>query len=313
MKKILCIVLVLALSLAFISCADKKKSSDQSGNADGGETSDLIKTIEGDIGFKPIDGTDEPETSDTTAAATEPVTEPVETEPVTEPVETEPVETAPPEIESADTAAQTPSYVAPAGDVSGYAADPYIKRITFLGDSTTYGLLAYDILPGSQGWTPPNGTLALFRAATDYIYDRTTGTEHTIGEMCSLYHPDILVVTLGVNGISFLDEETFKSYYIGLIDIIKSASPSTHIAIQTMYPLAASYDTSNGINNTKIASGNIWIADIAATCGVALINSAPVLTGSDGYRPEEWSNDGLHLSAAGFSVVLDYIKNNPCY
>ncbi|MBR0302560.1 MAG: SGNH/GDSL hydrolase family protein, partial [Clostridia bacterium] len=244
---------------------------------------------------------------------TESVTEDTETEPSETPAATEPVETAPPETQPADTAASPPVSTAPTGDVSGYAADPYLKRITFLGDSTTYGLVAYSILPDAQVWTPANGTLALFRAATDYILDRTTGAEHTIAEMCSLYQPDILVVTLGVNGISFLDEETFKSYYVGLIDIIKNASPSTHIAIQTMYPLSASYDTSNGINNTKIAAGNVWIADVAASCGVALINSAPVLTGADGFRPEEWSNDGLHLSAAGFSVVLDYIRNNPSY
>ena len=34
----------------------------------------------------------------------------------------------------------------------------YIDRFVFLGDSTTYGLAYYDVLPHTQVWTPASGT-----------------------------------------------------------------------------------------------------------------------------------------------------------
>ena len=99
-----------------------------------------------------------------------------------------------------------------------------------------------------------------------------------------------------------------------LVKAIKAASPTTKIALQTMYPVSASYDTSVGIDNQKISNGNRWINEIAADNGVACINSAPSLVDSSGYRPEAWQNgDGLHMSAQGFAAVMNYIINNPCY
>ena len=186
--------------------------------------------------------------------------------------------------------------------------------MTFLGDSTTYGLKYYGVVADDKVWTPSNGTLAIFRALTDYIYDPATGGEYLVTDMCSMYKPDILVITLGVNGISFMTEESFKSCYNELVKAIKAASPTTKIALQTMYPVSASYDTSVGIDNQKISNGNRWINEIAADNGVACINSAPSLVDSSGYRPEAWQNgDGLHMSAQGFAAVMNYIINNPCY
>lgn len=40
------------------------------------------------------------------------------------------------------------------------AGDEYISKMVFIGDSTTYGLKAYEVLDGSQVWTPSSGTLA---------------------------------------------------------------------------------------------------------------------------------------------------------
>ena len=50
------------------------------------------------------------------------------------------------------------------------AGQAYIDKLTFLGDSTTYGLWYYNVLTGgretNQVWTPKSGTLALFNYAT---------------------------------------------------------------------------------------------------------------------------------------------------
>ena len=57
------------------------------------------------------------------------------------------------------------------------AGDEYISKMVFIGDSTTYGLKAYDVLDGSQVWTPSSGTLALFNQSIATIVYPPTGEE----------------------------------------------------------------------------------------------------------------------------------------
>ncbi len=195
---------------------------------------------------------------------------------------------------------------------TGKAPKDYFDNIVFLGDSTTYGLYAYGYVDYKQVWVPKNGTLALFRATTDLLYDATDGSELTLYEMALKHKPKYLIITLGVNGVSFLSEEAFTGYYESVILDIKKASPKTKIILQTIYPLCANYDTSNGINNTVIFNGNGLIAEIAKRFKLPFLNTASEMVDENGYRPQEYTNgDGLHLSPAGFEFVLSYIASHP--
>ncbi len=293
MKKILCVLTALLICASLVSCADRKvKVTGDGTESPEASLPDTVLTAPAEsIGFDPIESSAAESSHDTEAPQTDE------------------------ESSAAESATETAPVTTPAPSNDGvYSSDPLISRMTFLGDSTTYGLKYYGIVGDNQVWTPKSGTLSLFRATVDYIVDPVTGGEYTVGDLCAMRHPDILVITLGVNGISFMDEASFKQDYGALIDVIKAASPSTKIALQTMYPLAASYNTATGIDNTKISNGNLWIQQLAAERGLPCINSASVLVDSTGYRPEAWQNgDGLHMSVEGFGVVMNYIINNPCY
>lgn len=303
MKRLISVLLIICVALSFAACASKPDSPD----ASSGSESD--KKSADTFDFTPI--VTEKDTESETETETETETEPPISE--TDPPVTEPdppvTEPDPPAV---DTDPPTPP---PVFDPGAYSNDPLISRMTFFGDSTTYGLKYYGIVADDRVWTPSNGTISLHYATTDYIYDPVTGGEYPLAQMCSMYKPDILVITLGINGISFMDENSFKYYYRLVLDTVKENSPTTKIAIQTMYPLAASSDfPSKGIDNTLIANGNQWIRELAAEYGIACIDSAPSLVNEYGYRPEEWHNgDGLHMSPQGFAAVMDYIIKHPCY
>ncbi len=192
------------------------------------------------------------------------------------------------------------------------AGDDYISRLVFIGDSTTYGLKAYDVLDGSQVWTPSSGTLALFNQSIATIVYPATGEEIPITDAIGRAKPEYVVLTIGVNGVSMMDEEQFKSEYTALIERIQSVSPDTKIICNSIYPVEASYEAKdNGINNTVIDRANGWILEIAEATGTHYTNSASVLKGSDGKLVSEYGNgDGIHLCAAGFERVLDYLKTH---
>ncbi len=193
--------------------------------------------------------------------------------------------------------------------------DEYLSKIVFLGDSTTYGLKAYGILPGQkntkQVWTPRSGTITLSMAKYVTIVFPEDESEIPIAEAAARAKPEIMVITLGVNGISFMKEADFKFAYGTLIDSILQASPNTKIILQSMFPVASHYQKINSINNVKIAKGNRWIAELAAEKGLYYLATATALIGHDGFLPAKYQNgDGLHLNYTGYSIEIDYIKTH---
>lgn len=187
----------------------------------------------------------------------------------------------------------------------------YVDKFVFLGDSTTYGLGYYDIVPDSQVWTPASGTLTLSLWSTATIVYPEDGSEIPIKDAVAKKQPEYMLITLGVNGVSFMDEEYFITEYTNLVLAVKEASPNTKIILNSIYPVSASYPVSNGITNEKIDAANVWIERIANSTGIKYLDSESVLKGSDGYLPESYNNgDGLHLNADSFALVMKYLRTH---
>lgn len=195
------------------------------------------------------------------------------------------------------------------------AGQEYIDKLTFLGDSTTYGLKYYEVLSGgkntTQVWTPASGTLTLFNYATATIVFPEDGQEISIVDAVTRKQPEYLVITLGVNGVSMMDEDWFKQDYTGLIESIQAASPDTKIICNSIYPVENDYPEIASINNTNIPQANEWIKAVAEATGCKYADSASVLKAEDGSLREDYGNgDGIHLNADGFNAVLEYLRTH---
>lgn len=187
----------------------------------------------------------------------------------------------------------------------------YIDKFVFLGDSTTNGLKDYNIVPANQVWTPKSGTLTLCFWDTATINYTENGTEITIKEAVTTKKPEYLLITLGVNGVSFMDEETFIQDYTGLVKAVQETSPDTKIILNSIYPVTSKYPESNGITNPKIDAANSWIERIAESCGVKYLDSASVLKDENGALIESYCNgDDIHLNPDGYNKVVDYFRTH---
>lgn len=195
------------------------------------------------------------------------------------------------------------------------AGQAYIDKMVFLGDSTTYGLKYYEVLSGGkntqQVWTPASGTLSLFNYAAATIVFPETGEEISIVDAVTRKQPEYLVITLGVNGVSQMDEDWFKQDYTGLVESIQAASPNTKIICNSIYPVENDYEQIAYINNTNIPQANEWIKAVAEATGCKYTDSASVLKAEDGSLREDYGNgDGIHLNADGFNAVLEYLRTH---
>lgn len=254
----------------------------------------------------------------------------------TTPIDTTPVDTTPPDTTPPDTTApnnDSPSVEPPAANVTKELSDflakypntvlsetedagqSYIDKMVFLGDSTTYGLRAYKMLSGGretlQVWTPKSGTLTLSNASFATIVYPETNEEITIKEAVSRKKPEYLVITLGVNGVSFMGEDYFKSEYKKMLESVMEASPDTKIICQSIFPVAKSYAYLNSINNEKIRAANKWIVEVANQVGVKFIDTYSVLCDTEGWLPESYHNgDGIHLHAESFTLELNNLRTH---
>ncbi len=221
-----------------------------------------------------------------------------------------------PETEEPTQPTETPQQNGVILGVTEDAGREYLDKIIFLGDSTTYGIgyyygQGYDALcPPSQIWTPSSGTLTLSNQSTATVVYPATGAEIPIIDAVTDAKPEIMLLTLGVNGVSFMDEQWFVDEYTALVNNIKAASPDTKIILNSIYPVAASYKHIDSISNEKILTANGWIERIAEATGSKYLNTYEVLV-KDGVLPESAHNgDGIHLSGETFGVVMEYIRTH---
>ena len=196
------------------------------------------------------------------------------------------------------------------------AGREYLDKIIFLGECTTYGIGYYyrhgypELCPPTQVWTTSEGYMYLAKHATTKIYYSLTGEKLSIPECAERSRPEILVITLGLNGFGAFTEESYKGHYRDLVLSIWEASPGTEIILNTIYPVADSYEYQSLINNEKICEFNGWIESLAEELGCRFLNGFEALA-VDGKLPENLQNgDGLHLDGKAYVKVMEYIRTH---
>ncbi len=199
--------------------------------------------------------------------------------------------------------------------ISEDAGQEYIDNLTFICDSPTYWLKGWGMLKDGtetkQIWTGPEGTMTLAYLRDYQIVDPYDGALRTIPETAALRKPPYIVIAVGVNGISFMDEEYFTQEYEHLIDVLQEASPDSVILLQSIYPIYPTYKHWGSITNASITAGNSWILKIAEKYGLHYVDAFSALVGEDGNIQEDLiRSDGLHPNEAGLTKVLEYHRTH---
>ncbi len=191
----------------------------------------------------------------------------------------------------------------------------FLDTLTFLGDSTTAHMLSRaplkDGKSSTQIWAAKNRYLNLSSRITyEKIVCPTSGEEMTIAEAAATVRPPRLVITLGIDyGVYYYrnDLDTFGYYYEKLLNTIEAASPDTTLILQSIFPVGS---TCTAITNQMVDNANAVIADIAARRGLVYVDANTPLKDSEGYLAPAYcySEDGIHLTAAGYDVIFENLK-----
>lgn len=191
------------------------------------------------------------------------------------------------------------------------AGEEYTDQLVFLCDSPTYWMGPKGLVPMEHIWTGPEGTQTLAYQSTYKILDPYDNTEKLIRDVVAEHQPEYLVIAIGINGISFMDEDYFKAEYKSLVTDIQTLSPNTKLICQAIYPITPAYKWWGNITNALITEGNQWILEVAEETGCPYLDTFAAILGEDGNAIDDYMrSDGLHPNKEGLTVILDYIRTH---
>ncbi|MDE5789736.1 MAG: hypothetical protein K2H96_00705 [Muribaculaceae bacterium] len=118
-------------------------------------------------------------------------------------------------------------------------------------------------------------------------------------------HPSKIFLLIGINDVSQnVTVPNLLKRYETLVDSIISQTPETKLYVQSVMPVNHSfkrYKTLYG-KDKVITEFNKGIKEMAEKKGVTYIDLWPFLADNQGRLKKEYTNDGLHLSGAGYKA-----------
>lgn len=190
----------------------------------------------------------------------------------------------------------------------------YTDKIIFVGDSVPLYYVITNNITGSQLWHKEGMSLKEVFSQPLYVNHMETGK--TMVEIFKEKQPNVVIISLGMNSVATMSKDYFIGEYTKLIMELKNVSPNTKIIINSIPPVAASYDEGNyELNNTSINEFNYYILKMCSEQDVKFINTAKVLKDENGqckigYFIDESGSARAHQTDAGNKKVFDYIQTH---
>lgn len=141
--------------------------------------------------------------------------------------------------------------------------------------------------------------------------DVISGVEKRIAQVM-LGKPKKLFLLIGINDVSHnLSVSQLAARYERLVKNIRMLSPSTQVYLQSVMPVNNDFKRYKSlIGKEKVISGfNKEIERIAKDSGCVYIDLTPALADpASGKLKKAYTNDGLHLTGAGYKAWMNVIK-----
>lgn len=188
------------------------------------------------------------------------------------------------------------------GDFKEYNTLVKESGIVFVGDSLTQNYNVYEFFKGYDVYNRGIGG------------DTTEGLLKRMDESIFDLKPKIVVLLIGINDFSMLENATSKSVYENVLKIvnqIKERLPETKIILESLYPI---YEGENpkidkpsigNKTNSQIDETNALIKKIP---GVTYVDVNSHLTDDNGNFKLEYTMEGLHANSTGYQVITKILK-----
>jgi len=188
----------------------------------------------------------------------------------------------------------------------------FFQDCAFIGDSLTVGMSAYELIPKDYTFAQEGVSLLAINSLqiyTNYGYAYPP-------QAISYWQPKHVYILLGINGVTWVSNDTAIENYTQLINSILSYNSNIEdINIISVLPVSHAMETidtvENGrILNSEIDSFNERLKTMAHNLNVNYIDANSILKDSSGCLPDDLTVDGLHLTESGYQKVINVLLEN---
>lgn len=177
----------------------------------------------------------------------------------------------------------------------------FFNRGLIIGDSISVGLVNYGYLK------PENVFAQIGLTPASVLTTDIDGT--TVYTKAAGLNPDYICIMLGTNGLSYLSEDFMAEKMSEFIDGLRQTCPNAKIFLVSIPPVTAEHESEKPEKIENITKYNEHISKLAEEKSAPFVNTFELLQDSDGYLAADYAeNDGLHLKAAAYPVVLSAIQ-----
>ena len=224
-----------------------------------------------------------------------------------------PATTPPPET----TVPPPPVIILPKSE-NGAADDDYFRSILFIGDSRSQGLSI--ATGGGYGATfyADRGLSIDGVSSKKFLVqkqpDGSSASVTVIEALTASPHTGKIYIWLGINELGYASSR-FESSFRTQLNAIRTACPDADIVIMSLLPVgrnAAVYGIpSNADANAKVSEYNSILLRLAEETGAYYLNCYESFSDAEGYLPDGYASDGIHLVRDQNLAICDYIRSHP--
>ena len=198
----------------------------------------------------------------------------------------------------------------------GTVTNDYFNTVTFAGDSIASGLGIYDTGYHNAHYATYVSAGVQTFVNNVSVKNAVTGANETPMETIAASQPDYLYILVGTNNLVVQgSEDSFIAYYERLIDMLREQlNPGVTIYIQSIPGVQEDVVASKpGLDNTRIATVNDLLANMALRKGCYFVNIAEALNQPDGSQIDEYEADGIHMQPVGYTAWCNYLATHTAW
>lgn len=185
-------------------------------------------------------------------------------------------------------------------------ADDYLNNCVFIGDSVTYGLASYNVVPASNVFA----SVALNISTAETAKIDTQFGESTVIEALTASLPENIYIMLGSNGAAWLNANEMYQYFSSFMKQVLATCPESEIYIISVPPVTAEKESSvtTPVSNADIDEFNEKLLDYCDRNELHYLDLNSYLKNDNGVLPtDDAENDGMHFKYSTYTKFIDYI------
>lgn len=223
-----------------------------------------------------------------------------------------PVTTAPPETEP-----PKPTFTILPRERTAVGED-YFNSVVFIGDSRTQGL---QISTGGYGATVYADRGLSVDGITNkkfVVKKAPDGTSRALSIIESLTeepHKGMIYIWLGINELGTPNPASYEKAFRRQLEAVQTACPEATIVVMSLLPVgrnASVYGMPSNVEvNNRVKTYNDILLKLAEEAGAFYLNAYESFADAEGFLPDGYATDGIHLVRDQNIAVCDYIRNHP--